>query len=227
MKIKVAAILAGLAFFAASTAMAGTITFNFSSCSEITSPPTTSANCPNADLGTNFAVYTVGTSSIEALGFSSSGVTNPNNLYVKDKGTGEMGLGLNGTLNNEVNAGQYIYLELAGIVGSTDSGTLLISSAQAGEGATVCLTNAVGTPGTPCTTMTGPGTNSVLSFPVTWNSTNDILSVTASAGNVLVGETITATTVPESGSLVLFGTGTMLLGVGFLYSRLRRAKASS
>ncbi|MGH9405118.1 MAG: PEP-CTERM sorting domain-containing protein, partial [Terriglobia bacterium] len=124
--------------------------------------------------------------------------------------------------DDEINVGQYIYLNLSQLAAmSILGGNLELGSVQVGEVGKVCATAAVGTPGTlDCVTYTGTLlTNGDITQGVTWSSTDDILSITATSNNVLVGEGLTVTTpapAPEPGSFLLFGlalAGLAVMGV--------------
>ncbi|HEX5481969.1 MAG TPA: PEP-CTERM sorting domain-containing protein [Terriglobia bacterium] len=224
MKLKVAAALVALAFFAAAPGWASTVTFDFTNCSQITSPTGFGGTaCHNADLGQNTATYTSGGLTLTATGMGSTG---PADIYVKFfSATDERGLGLvTGASDHEIHPGDSLYLDLSDLASKgITSGTLWLGSLSTESGATevgnVCATDAVGTPGTSmCVAYSGVSSGS-LSNTVSWSSSDPILSIQSTSGGFLVGETLSVTqsTVPEPSTLVLFGTA--LLAGAFLFRR--------
>ncbi|MGH9406111.1 MAG: hypothetical protein ACRD3D_09800, partial [Terriglobia bacterium] len=136
MKAKLALLVSAVVLFIAVPSWAGTLTFDLSTCADVTSP---SPCHTNADLGTNTATYTKSGVTITAEGFSSSGISKPNDLYIKSAGATEEGLGLNGTSDDEINVGQYIYLNLSQLAAmSILGGNLELGSVQVGEVGKVC-----------------------------------------------------------------------------------------
>lgn len=209
--------VATMTVIGAGLAEASNITFNFGACP---SSPVV-GTCPG-NFGQNSATYTASGLSVVASGFSSSGLGSPNNLFLKMGSGDETGLGLAGTSDDEINHGQYIYLNMSDLVAhGLFSGVVGIGSLQSGEVASICTTTAVGTPGTTCLTATDSG-GSLGSANITWSSADPVLSITATKGNILLVNDVTAaSTVPEPASLSLFGIG--LLGFGFLFRRQLKA----
>ena len=126
------------------------------------------------------------TYSITASGYKSKTATD--NLYVKNDSPSEYGLGLNGTSDNEINSGQYIYLDFSSLAnqGILD-GTIGLGSVQSGEEGSICSTTAVGTPGTVCTSVGDSGSD-LGSLGVTWTKADPFFDITVpkGKGNVLV-----------------------------------------
>jgi len=196
----------------AGLAKATNVTFNFAACPGV-------VPCPG-DFGTNTATYTTSGLSIVASGYSSSGTSTPVDLFLKNLGGTETGLGLAKTSDNEINPGQYIYLDMSNLVShGLFSGVIGLGSVQSSEVGSICTTAAVGTPGSTCISVTDSGGN-LGSANVTWSSADPILSITATTGSVLLVNDVTAVT-PEPASLSLFGIG--LLGFAFLFRRQLKA----
>lgn len=203
--------------------------------------PTSSAG--DTSLGTS-ATYTSGTHSIIAYGHEcdnkftgndtaclsgtslASNVTVDNaNLFTKNDGTDELGLGIaNDPLgNDEVSNKTFIDLDLSNL-GAT-KGTLVVSSLQAGESFMFCYGNSTTSwnSNNCSSTFTGTtGNNLTVNFDLL--AYNDISFIGVS-NDVLLGSLITSTapTVPEPGTLSLFGTG--LLAVGGIVKRRLQARS--
>jgi len=173
---------------------------------------------PSGALGTSQVYAGSGGGSITAYGwgcFTSAGAYSgssstpdascfgPNytgaiDLYGKTGGGAETGLGfLNDPLSdNEISNKDYIEFDLSN-VGAT-AGTWTFGSLQLGEQVEYC----VGSNG-PCSTITGTGSEIVSAF-VDWGQYDPYLFVIAPTNDILVSS---VNTVPEPGSLALFGTG--------------------
>ncbi|MGH9352865.1 MAG: PEP-CTERM sorting domain-containing protein, partial [Terriglobia bacterium] len=189
------------------------------------------SGCPGS-VGKTAATFTDGSYTLTAVGYNSS--TSKDDLFVKGPGTGaigsENGLGLDGTFDNEINFGQYIYLDFSNLASQGIHSALIgLGSLQSGEFADVCATTTVGTPGsTGCATV-GHGTNDVNSLIVNFGTTTnpdtifDFTVPQTGQGNFLLLGSVSATTTPEPGTLVLFGTA--LIGLGLVTKRFRSVKA--
>jgi hypothetical protein len=208
MKRTLALLASVMGLIAVAPVWAGTITFNFGDCGSLV----TSGTCPG-DLGGGPQIFTdsTGTYAVEAEGFNSSG--NSIDLFVKDDGGGETGLGLAGTLQNEINSGQLIVMDLADLTAhGFDSGTVTLGSLQSDETGWVCTAPSLAA----CQSVTGSGTTATGTVDVTWSESAPFLlfaQVEASGGGNFLVDSLTAqaSTVPEPGSDVLFMLG--LLGV--------------
>ncbi len=208
---------------------ASNINFAFGNCATITSSYT--GSCPG-NLKTDTATYSVtvgaNTYSITATGYINS--TTTRDLFVKNDGPSEYGLGLNSTSDNEINYGQYIYLDFSNLASQGIlSGTIGLGSVQSGEEGQICTATAVGTPGTVCTTV-GDSGGDLGSLAVTWTAADPIFDITVpkDKGNVLVLSDLSVTpvsTTPEPASVALFGTG--LLALAFFVKRFHTADESA
>ena len=186
---------------------------------------------PGGTLGTS-QTYTNQGLSITAYGLTctSSTTCRAVDLYGKNSGTGEQGLGINGELDGEINPGSYVQLDISNILAlAPTSGSITIDSVQSGETFTLWANNAQGAPGTQFDSGTRTGSSSVVTLsannPGSYvGSGYDFLSVGASSGNVLLS-TITAsvnTNAPEPATFALVGGA--LIG---LASLRRRSKGRS
>jgi hypothetical protein len=180
---------------AATCASADTVTFNFSST---TGTSTTQS-------------YTAGGLTITATGTS--------DLFFKNGGGDETGLGLVGTSQNEITPGQSITFDLSSLFSANISSlSIALGSIQPGrsggpnEGGQVC---GAGT----CISF-GPSQSGQLVditslFDAMKAANNGSLTVTATSGNVLVDEIQVTTTVPEPNSLLLLGSGVFAVAGAF------------
>jgi PEP-CTERM motif len=171
-------------------ASADTITWNF-------------ATTPNASLSTTTFTYTSDGISITATGSA--------DLYYKSLGGDEVGLGLVGSSDHEITAGQSISLDLTNLLSQNVSSlSIMFGSVTGADSASVCA-----------------GTSS---FCITINSSNDdkavnilslfadlkshgltTLTITGVSGDVLLNQLIAVTSVPEPSSLLLVGSGMFMI----------------
>lgn len=205
--LKVVMLVGAVALFMSPTLKAGTVTIDFGNCGQITSL----ANCPNVDAGTNVITYANGGLSVTATGLN-IGVNTPENLYVKQGGAGETGLGtVIDTADHEITNQDYVNLDLSNLVANgIFSGTLTLESLQAGEAFEICAGNSNAVFGSVgCTGPLGTGAGTFVAN-ITWTSSNPILSITGVDNNVagadvLIGSLTTPT--PEPATLTLLGLG--------------------
>ncbi|PZR75149.1 MAG: hypothetical protein DLM73_06055 [Chthoniobacterales bacterium] len=111
-------------------------------------------NSQNGNVGASFADFTSGGYTITARGYDVAGTDTPHELYFKNAGAGEFGLGLVGTLNNELQTSggtpsNYIQLDLRSILGQGFTGLeISVGSVQAGESFLLFGSNTQGVLGT-------------------------------------------------------------------------------
>ncbi|MDE3178490.1 MAG: hypothetical protein KGM47_02425 [Acidobacteriota bacterium] len=228
MKFKLIFTLAAAALFAAAPAWAGSILFDFGACGSITSSV---SGCPG-DLGASSATFTDTTSTYSVIATGYASATAPNNLFVKDDSASEHGIGLTGTTDtdNEINFGQYIYLDMTNLLShGIPTATIGFGSLQNGEYGQVCETTAVGTPGSlNCKTVGEFDSTAIGNANVSFSTADPVLDYTVPArgdGNFLIlGSVSTPTTItPEPASVVLFGT--MLFAFGLVWKQRRDESA--
>lgn len=200
------AVLTGLA---ATPVLASSITYNF--------------NQGLGDMGAGPTTLTAGGISILANGY----VTNtPTNMFEKNGGGDEQGLGLVGTANNEINSGQSIIFDLGNLAkAGITSGVFTLGSLEAGEEAEACVTNS-GNPGSAVSGTCHMGLTDNLggnlgSVMLTWSNTDTFIEFATDAGqpvasgNFLVNalDVSDPTAVPELPTLALLGSA--LLGLAW------------
>lgn len=209
MKFKIVIILAGLALFLAPQSRADVL--DLSACGNITSALGSGGVCPG-DTKTPTLTYNDGTLGLTASGFLVAG-NSPTNLFVKQDGPNETGLGTTVDVNNEIGPPEFVNLDLSSEV-SLGAVFITLGSLQADEEYMVCQGNTAGVMGSLDCQTGGAGTLSS-TITVALTAGTDIVSITGvqagtiGSGNVVI-ESVSNT--PEPGSLLLLGTG--LLGLG-------------
>jgi hypothetical protein len=135
--------------------------------------------------------------------------TTATDLYGKNDGGSEHGVGIAGSPDNEITSANFVELNISSIM---DPFTLTIGSTQDNQGFDVCFSSSLGVLGTSCTSYSDPGsdpfTTAVLSKP----TGDNYVSVTglgpADANhNVLLDSMTTVSPTPEPSSLFLLGSG--------------------
>lgn len=189
MKLKLALALAAAATCAA-TALADTISFQGS----------------NTVLG-HSQTYTAGTTSVTAYGFNLNGTNR--NLYGKNGGGAENGVGIAGNTDNEINNNTFVQLDVASL---TLPYLLSIGSTQSNEGFSLYFSNTLGSLGTLSQSFANPATDPFSTGSLSTPAGNRYISVIANgnpsgAGNVLLDSLTTTAVTPEPSSLMLLGTG--------------------
>jgi hypothetical protein len=190
-------ILAAIAVIALGTAVQATpVTFTFLE------------NGNNVNLGTS-STFTQGGSQLEAWALGSA----PGDLYAKNHGGDENGLGLTSdpTGDNEITKGQYV--QILGLAGF-DITSIAIGSDTPPDGATIYWSSTAGLGGLHLiTTLSADGSVNLSAFA------GDYITVGASAGNVLLDSATGVQTVPDGGSTVLL-LGSVLTGLGLIKRKL-------
>jgi hypothetical protein len=163
-------------------------------------------------------VFNVNGGNITATGYSNTGVTS--NLYFKNNGGDETGLGLAGMPGNEIGGTSFVQFGLGGFLASTNGATQLhLGSVESGESYNVYGSNMAGVQGT----LLGSGNPAQTTFTLPATQPYQYVSVSASKGNVLVQgiQTVSSSvSVPEPGVLRMLLTG--MLGMIGAAALLRR-----
>jgi PEP-CTERM motif-containing protein len=164
------------------------------------------ATSPNKSLGTNSHTYwSDGSSriSIEAKGCAG--------LYYKSEGSGEVGLGLTNTLDNEINPGQSITFNLSSLLGrDVTAVSLTLDSMTQNERGKACDSFGM------CVTLNASENAKPVSIlglltDMQKHHSGDLM-ITSSTGGILVEDLqVTLAAVPEPGSLLLMGSGLLAI----------------
>jgi PEP-CTERM motif len=216
------------------TSYANQVTINFGDCTQISA--STPALCPNQDAGTSQITYTNGGLSVTATGFlnpvsSSTANNGREDLYVKQGGAGETGLGTVVDLaDHEITDMDFVNLDFSNLwAHGISSAQITIESLQTGEDFKICQGNTLGSLGVVASCVTGAqiGTTVDNTVTLTWGASNNMFGIQGyttsgvSGPDVLVqGITFTSPT-PEPASVLLFGTG---LASFIVKGRRRKAK---
>jgi hypothetical protein len=140
-----------------------------------------------------------------------AGTITAKNLYGKNGGAGETGLGLDVGGDFEIDNRSFVQLDVGNLIANGFlSMTAIIESVQASEGFSIWGSNSSGTPGTLLYNGGNPstgGNTQVTAIPSF--GTYRYISLSASATDVLLGDGLRAVT-PAPGSLALLGFGGMV-----------------
>jgi hypothetical protein len=206
--LKLAMIVGALALFVSPSLKAGTTTFNFSDCNQLT-PPLVGCPPPNLDAGTNNLTYTSGGLVVNTWGFTTGGAAI--DLYIKNLGADETGLGtIIDTADHEVTPDDFVSLDLSNLAAhGIFSGTLQLQSLQAGEGYELCQGSSVTSMGATCLSTHGTGTGTI-NVAISWTASTDVIGIMGFDDPTLGADVlISSLTVPtpEPATLTLLGMG--------------------
>jgi PEP-CTERM motif-containing protein len=180
---------------------------------------------PAGDLGTDHT-YSTSAGDVVASGYSAPSVDQ--DLYGKNLGGDEQGLGLSGSVQNEIPSGgsAFIQLDVSDLFGSVSGVDFFMNSTTAGEGWAVCGTNtdAVGCFGSWLVTGTDEGISHALPDFGQYDFYNFYSTGTngVTFGNVLIGGLTLTESVPEPATWAM-----MLLGFGAMGVAFRRRRRTT
>jgi hypothetical protein len=202
------------------SAQAGSLTFNFTG--------------PTGNVGSNKETFTSGLYSVTAYGFNNDTNTSAHNLYDKNSGGGETGIGLVSTLDNELTLksggstyANFIQLDVSQIEKVLASATIEIGSVTGPEKYDLYGSNTLGSIGT----LLASGLSSSSAVIPQWGK-DAYISVAVHADpcnpcdNVLVGglcgtiptTVVTTAAVPEPSSILMLSTA-VVVGMGVVFFR--------
>lgn len=196
------------------SARATTVSYNFAGC--------TDGNVCSGNVGSTTAGYTSNGFTITATSFSSPS----ENLFVKNSGGDENGLGLMGTSDHEVESGDFIQLDFSGLAkaGAT-SGLLTLGSVQSGEGYKICNSSSSGMDSGTCFT----GSLDDKAFAFNFSESAPFVDISSTSGDVLLlsgsGLLDSPVDTPEPSAIILTLLG--LAGLSFLAIRRTRLTPGS
>jgi hypothetical protein len=173
-------------------ASAGLLNFNLGSCAQVTEPCTV-----NTDTGLSVLDFVNGGLDLRTVGAIGN---TPANLFVKNTGIGDVGLGLFAGPLNEIGPGETVTLDLSKLAqAGFNSGTVTIESLDSGEVGLV--TDELG-----AHAIVENGSSLTNSIPVSFSTASPDVTVTAVNGSVLAAGDLEIT-VPEVSTTLLFLTG--------------------
>lgn len=144
-------------------------------------------------------------------------------LYAKNEGPGEVGLGTASDSEFEINTGNFVQLNAA-TSPATELTTLYFGSIQTatlGERVDIYYSTTLGTLGTLLGSVSATGSSITGSFDLTgWGYTTGYYGITAGVGNIeLGGATVNSITVPDGASTAGL-MGGALIALGWLRRKL-------
>jgi len=159
--------------------------------------------------------FTAGSLSLVATGYSSPGVTT--DMWAKNGGLNEMGLGLASEPQHEISGTLFVQLNLTQVLAASPTSIALsIQSIQAGEGYSVWGSNTAGTPGT---LLASNQTGATFTLPDLGSF--NFISVSGGPGNVLLDDVDVTVPTPEPSAAILLLLGLVaLVGTGTLGKKL-------
>jgi len=165
---------------------------------------------------TNTATFTAGSCSLTAYGFRNGNRTD--DLFFKNESGDENGLGLfHGGSGHEIGGTAFIEFSTSGIVGKHLEDFLSVGSVQPGESWKIYGSNVLGQRGILLLSGVSEGEINITQFAKGYK----YISLGAGSKDVLFSDVKVISTVPEPGTIALFGTG--LLGIaGMIRHKLNR-----
>lgn len=178
--------------------------------------PTGGVFCAGKVNGSTFSSLTVG--GLTATAWSTGGASET--LVCKNAGTGEMGLGISGDEQNEIDNDDFVQLDFLNVPVHA-LGTFTIESVQGGESFDVWNSGVNGSLAGAVLLGSASGGSSD-SVTVTLDTgTLQFVDITAPTGNVLLNSVNLPT--PEPSTYLMMGTGLLMLG---LFMRRKFASTS-
>jgi hypothetical protein len=209
--------------FGLPSAFAGNIAWNLVGATSQLLGTTDTVISTTGNISMAFSGYYTNTTDVASNGAWSPTTAKATNLYAKNSGGDEIGLGIaaDPSGENEIVKNSFVQVDLAGLLANKTitAFNLIIGSVQSNEGFNIWGSNSAGQPGT--LLYTGTSAMDDVSFAVPSYGTYRYVSISASAHNILL-DSVTASNLvpagatPEPGTLVLG----CIAGLGLLARRL-------
>jgi hypothetical protein len=142
-------------------------------------------NTPAGNVGTS-ETYTLNDVSIKAYGYNIGSPNTPTDLFGKNDGPNETGLGMDSDSDNEINTTTFVMLDISNLFSKEceNKPTITVGSIQSGEGFYIYGSNVLGELGTLLLTQGDSALSQTVTIPEFGHY--QYISITATDGNVVL-----------------------------------------